>query len=101
MWTTCTVTKCDTLYNLPLISPQPLPQFLNCGFDSSAYKCYSCSYFKSLDDSFYVKFGKHPVFTGTVPDSMIAWNDLYAKYVNFKTGLQHNWLYYADKFNST
>jgi RHS repeat-associated protein len=96
----CTIQVCDTFYSLPLLSPQPFPAFLNCGFDSSSYKCYTCSDFTILQDSFYTAFGKYPVFTGSIPDSMIVWNDLFAKYVNYKTGLQHNWQYYAGKFNT-
>jgi hypothetical protein len=30
-------TKCDTLYQLPMSSAQPLPQFFVCGFDGSTY----------------------------------------------------------------
>jgi RHS repeat-associated protein len=96
----CTIQVCDTFYTLPLLSPQPFPAFLNCGFDSSSYKCYTCSDFTILQDSFYTVFGKYPVFTGSIPDSMIVWNDLFAKYINYKTGLQHNWQYYAERFNT-
>ncbi|MCS3795067.1 Ig-like domain-containing protein [Niastella sp. OAS944] len=93
--------KCDTMYSWPLASVQPRPVFLNCGFDSSSYRCYSCSEFVNLDASFYAIFKKHPVFTGVVPDTMIVWNNLFAQYVNFKTGLQHNWPYYATQFNAS
>ena len=97
----CTIKKCDTLYTLPLLSPQPLPVFLTCGFSSSSFSCYNCTNFKSYDSTFYTIFGRHPVFTGAITnDTAIAYNNLFAQYLNFKTGLQHNWQYYADKFTS-
>ncbi|MBI5373721.1 MAG: hypothetical protein HZA79_16975 [Sphingobacteriales bacterium] len=90
---------CDTLRVIPLSSPQRLPDFLKCGYVNAG--CFNCGAFKSLDSAFYTLFGKHPVFTGTnLADSVIAWNQLFAKYVNFKTGLQHNWMYYAGRFNA-
>lgn len=97
----CTITVCDTINTLPLLIPQPLPAFLVCGFSNTQFGCYNCSSFKSLDSTFYTLFNHHPVFTGSITaDSTIAWNDLFARYVNFKTGLQHNWQYYTAKFNS-
>jgi RHS repeat-associated protein len=61
--------------------------------------CFNCTVFKSLDSSFYARFGKHPVFTGTnLADSVVVWNDLFARYVNFKTGLDNTWQYYASRF---
>lgn len=99
---TCTYKICDVLQSNPLATPQPLPLFLTCGFDSSMYNCFTCGQFKALDSSFYSSFNRHPVFTGIITaDSVLAWNELFAKYVNFKTGLQHNWQYYSDKFNAT
>ena len=92
----------DTLYALPLSSPQSLPQFLTCGFNGTAYNCYACGKFQSLDSAFFTIFGKHPVFTGTITnDTTIAYNSLFARYVNFKTGLQYSWMYYASQFNAT
>lgn len=96
----CTTRVCDYKYILPLQQPQPLPAFLTCGFDSSNVKCFSCTDFVNLKNSFYGLFGKQPVFSGTVSDSAIAINDLFAKYINFKTGLSHNWMYYAERFNT-
>jgi YD repeat-containing protein len=99
---TCVWQKCDTLYNLPLAVPQPLPAFLVCGFNSSQLGCFNCTDFKNLATSFYSTFNRNPVFTGTITaDSVLAWNDLFARYVNFKTGLQHNWMYYAERFNAS
>ncbi len=93
---------CDSLYQWPLPSPQPLPVFLTCGFSKSSYNCYDCNSFKILDSSFYAIFGRRPVFSGTTAnDTVIAYNNLFAQYLNFKTGLQHNWQYYAEKFNLT
>lgn len=95
-------TVCDTLYAFPLSTPQLLPVFLTCGFSKSSVGCYSCTTFKSLDSSFFTLYGKHPVFAGTVSntDTVIAYNNLFANYVNFKTGLQYTWQYYAGKFSA-
>jgi len=95
-------TRYDTLYQLPLSSPQPLPQFLTCGFSGTAYGCYACSKFQNLDTAFNTIFGRYPVFTGAITnDTVIAYNSLFARYVNFKTGLEYGWQYYADQFNAT
>lgn len=96
-----TIPVCDHLPDFPLQSPQPLPAFLNCGFDSSSLQCFTCTGLRSLDSSFYDIFGKHPVFSGTLSDSAMALNDLFARYVNFKTGLEHSWMYYAEQLNNT
>jgi RHS repeat-associated protein len=90
---------CTYSSSLPLISPQPLPYFLVCGFDKNIARCYNCTAFVNLQTSFNGIFGQEPVLTGTVPDNKVVWNDLFAKYVNYKTGLQHTWMYYAGKFN--
>jgi RHS repeat-associated protein len=91
---------CVTVTSIPLLSPQPLPSFLVCGYDKSIPTCYNCTAFVNLQESFATLFGKEPVMADTVPDDMVVWNELFAKYVNYKTGLQHNWLYYSDKFNA-
>ena len=84
---------------LPLASAQPLPLFLNCGYSKT---CYSCSYFQSLDNAFYAIFQHHPVFIDPITDdSTMAWNNLFAQYVNFKTALGYNWDYYAAQFAAT
>ena len=93
---------CNTTYIHPLLSAQPLPLFLTCGFNASLLGCYNCTVFKSYDTSFNSVFGHHPQFTGTITnDSTIAYNNLYAQYVNYKTGLQHSWEYYSAQFTST
>lgn len=99
----CVHINCDTLYNIPLAaSAQPFPSFLSCGFTSSSYSCLNCNNFKTLDSAFYVIFGKHPVFNSpTENDTTLSYNKLFAEYVNFKTGLQYNWQYYASKFSTT
>jgi RHS repeat-associated protein len=92
----------EPIYQLPLSSPQALPQFLTCGFDSLSIKCYSCTDFVNLEAAYFGIFAKHPVFTGTInSDSTIFYNNLFAKYVNFKTGLQKNWPYYAAQFTTS
>jgi RHS repeat-associated protein len=98
----CLLPIFDTLRSIPLPTPQPLPQFLDCGFSSSSYSCYSCTNFKYWDSTFYTIFHVHPVFTGTITvDSIVAYNSLFAQYVNFKTGMQHSWQFYADTLNHT
>ncbi|PWU02589.1 MAG: hypothetical protein C5B52_05040 [Bacteroidetes bacterium] len=97
----CYFTTCQQLSIAPLVSPQPLPQYLTCGFSDSSYSCYNCTSFKSYDTAFFSIFGRHPVFTGTITnDTVLAYNDLFAKFVNYKTGLQHNWQFYSDRFNT-
>lgn len=94
------VTVCDTLSQMPLGKPQLLPLFLQCNYNATV--CYGCTQFQNLETGFYNVFGKHPVFTGDIDnDTTIAYNNLFAQYVNFKTGLEHNWQYYAEKFSST
>ncbi len=96
------IIHCDTMYSIPLASPQPFPQFLTCGFSGSTYGCYSCANFKSYDSAFYNEFHTHPDFTDSViSDTVIAYNNLFAEYLNFKTGLQHDWLYYANQFRNS
>src|SRR5205814_10490528 len=73
---------CDTLYVLHLVSPQPLPIYLTCGFNDSSYTCLNCTNFKKLDTAFYAIFHRHPLFTGTLSDSDIIYNNLFAQYVN-------------------
>lgn len=98
----CVMTVCDTLRQKPLTSGQFLPDFLACGFDSTAYTCLNCTTFKNLETSFYSIFGRNPVFVGTITnDTTIAFNSLFAKYVNYKTGLRYNWQYYAERFAAT
>ncbi len=93
---------CDTLSAIPLLSPQPLPQFLTCGFTATSGSCFSCSKFQSLDSAFFTLFNTHPVFTGTIAnDTVLQYNELFARYVNFKTGLQYSWQYYAQQFSTT
>jgi RHS repeat-associated protein len=92
----CPCTKCDTLLTIPLASPQPLPVYLSCGFNDSSYTCLNCNNFLSYQTSFNTIFAHNPVFTGTLTDSNIIYNNLFAQYVNFKTGLQHTWQFYAD-----
>jgi RHS repeat-associated protein len=93
--------NCDTIYSIPLSSPQPLPAYLSCGFSDSNYTCYSCANFKHYDTLFAGIFGRHPLFTGTLSDSDIIYNNLFAQYLNFKTGLQHTWQFYADTLTHT
>jgi hypothetical protein len=54
---------CDDGFFHPLQSPQPLPAFLSCGFDSSSVQCLTCTDFRSLDTSFYNIFGEHLAVT--------------------------------------
>ncbi|HVM86674.1 MAG TPA: RHS repeat-associated core domain-containing protein [Puia sp.] len=91
----------DTIYSIPLSSPQTLPVYLTCGFSDSNFTCYSCANIKHYDTLFAGIFGRHPLFTGTLNDSDIVYNNLFAQYLNFKTGLQHTWQFYADTLTKT
>jgi RHS repeat-associated protein len=96
--------NCTYLTSIPLTSAQPLPAFLMCGFDKSIARCFTCSAFVKLKDEFknvFKDLQKEPDFSGEMTDEKVKWNNLFANYVNYKTGLQHNWLYYASQFKTS
>ncbi|MBY0537550.1 MAG: hypothetical protein K2P88_16970, partial [Chitinophagaceae bacterium] len=82
----------ESSYSIPVDTLFTLPIPLVCGFDSLSRKCYTCTEFKALEDSFYLRVSKRPNFySENLSDSLIAINVLFEKYVNFKTGLETTW----------
>ena len=96
------VTVNDTVYTYPALpQAQLMPNYLQCGYVSTIKRCYTCEDFISLEQSFVQQFN-HPVMFSKAADlteENTLWNNLFAQYINAKTGLQKNWLYYADAFS--
>jgi YD repeat-containing protein len=90
-----------------LPQPQPLPEFLKCGFNLNGTKCYTCSALSALTTQYKAVFtgtslATAPDFTSSNLDTTaIAGNATFANYVNYKTGMQNTWLDYAQAVNAT
>jgi hypothetical protein len=96
----CRTRICTTVNPYPLPGAQPMPEFLKCGFVASA-KCFTCAQLSSLVTEFKSvlpsPYNTGPVFTGTDLDSnSIKYNILFAKFVNYRTGMQYSWMEYAQ-----
>jgi hypothetical protein len=96
----CTRTKCVDVpvYNIPLPSPQPWPDFLKCNYTLSA-KCLTCASLSSLTLEFKSLFGTPyntaPVISTNLTAQQISYNVLYQRFINYRTGFQYSWLDYA------
>jgi RHS repeat-associated protein len=102
----CTVTHCDTTYrNYILPIPQPLPDFLKCGYVYNA-NCISCAGLSALTAEYKQKYSavlptplpiaSAPIFVGSnLSPTQIAYNANYARFINYRTGFQFGWLDYA------
>ncbi len=96
----CGDRKCETTatsYNL--ISPQPMPEFLKCGFTGNA-KCLDCAQLSSLTAEFKTQFSAPynagPVFSGNdLSPTNVRDNILFARFLNYRTGFQYGWMDYA------
>jgi RHS repeat-associated protein len=91
-----------TPYVLPV--PQPLPDFLKCGYDGNAH-CISCAGLSTLTGEFKLKFAPAsntaPVFTGTsLSPAQLEYNMNYARFINYCTGFQFSWLEYSQAANT-
>jgi|GEM_PF-612151 len=87
--------KCDTPYYYHLPVAQPLPYFLTCGYvDQQA--CLSCKQLSDLLTSFKQTFPTAAVafHEGNVREDSAAWNSLFQRFVNFRTGYNYTWLDY-------
>jgi RHS repeat-associated protein len=96
----CRTRVCTTVNPYPLATAQPMPDFLKCGFVSNA-KCFTCAQISSLVSEFKTAipspYNAGPVFTGSDLDTnSIKYNILFAKFVNYRTGMQYSWLEYAQ-----
>ncbi|MES2649395.1 MAG: RHS repeat-associated core domain-containing protein [Bacteroidota bacterium] len=97
----------DTAFMYPLSAPHALPSFLKCGFEGSK-RCYSCGDLRTLTADFKIAFpaspfNNAPVFlaTNTLSEENILQNQLFARYLNFKTGMQYSWADYANAAATT
>jgi len=92
-----------------LLTPQPLPAYLVCGFTGS--KCVTCNAINQLSAQFTSKFAKPENTTSTtlpltpagsteLSDNEIKYNVAYANYLNFKTGQELQWGDYLAKFSA-
>jgi RHS repeat-associated protein len=95
---------CDTTYSgvYNLLQPEPLPEFLKCGYTGN-WHCLSCAQLSSFTDEYKnVQFPMNPynaapIFTGTnLSQQDIDNNILYARFINYRTGFQYTWLDYAQ-----
>jgi RHS repeat-associated protein len=99
--TYCPRSVCDTVYifTIPLITPQPWPAFLKCGY-TGGRRCLTCADLSSLTqafkDSFDAPFDSAPVLTSGLTQEQISYNVLYQRFLNYRTGFQYNWLDYAQ-----
>jgi len=100
----------DTTYSsssFALSTPQPLPEFLKCGYDLSGTKCYTCAALSTLTAQYKAVFAgtslaSAPDFTDTDLDTnAVAGNKVFASYLNYKTGMQYSWLEYAQAVHSS
>ncbi|MBC7507157.1 MAG: hypothetical protein H7320_00170, partial [Ferruginibacter sp.] len=98
---TCTVIVCDTTYQVYILpQPQPLPDFLKCGYTSSS-RCVSCVQLSNYTAEYKIKFAPAPntapIFTGTnLSPAEVQHNMNYARFINYRTGFQYDWLQYSQ-----
>lgn len=91
-----------------LTVPQPLPGFLVCGF-SGAPECLTCSAVNTNSNDFVKLFGLPdgyttvpllPAGTNVLTQQEIDYNVLYARYLNYKTGMQQSWNDYQNALDN-
>ena len=91
-------------YIAVLAQPQPQPQFLQCGYVAGS-RCITCGQFSQLTRQFDSIFGSPynnaPRFTGVVDSATTGYNALFARFLNYRTGLQYNWLDYAQAMQNS
>jgi YD repeat-containing protein len=97
----CPVKSCTTALSvIPLPSPQPMPEFLKCGFVAGS-RCVTCAQLSTLTNDFKTWFpapyNAGPVFTGTdLTPTNIRDNNTFQRFINYRTGFQFNWMEYAQ-----
>ncbi|WP_153799838.1 DUF6443 domain-containing protein [Foetidibacter luteolus] len=92
--------RCDTPYYYTLLKPQPLPEFLRCGFRYTE-RCLTCTGLSTLVAEFKEKFpdpyDRAPVVdTVNVGDDTLQYNLLFERFMNFRTGYSYTWREYAN-----
>lgn len=89
----------DSTVTYTLSSPQPMPRFLQCGY-TPCNNCLTCGKMVELKQEFQTIFGSPydsaPLFGVNIDSAKNAYNGLFARFINFRTGLQNNWIDYAD-----
>ena len=85
----------DTVVTYPLAEPQVLPEFLKCGFVKIS-RCLTCDSLSAFTSRFKTYLGTNAPYLGSNLDSnQIKENILFAKYLNYYSGLQYNWQDYV------
>ncbi|NCT74304.1 MAG: RHS repeat protein [Chitinophagaceae bacterium] len=105
----CPRTVCDTVWRGYSISITPaiLPNFLNCNYVATD-QCFTCEELSALTKAFkdtfnialdggpYLPYNAGPVFYSSfLTDQQVEHNKLYARFLNYRTGLQLSWGDYA------
>ncbi len=98
--------QCDTIRAYTLDSPQPKPAFLECGFAGTG-RCLTCAQLSAYVSSYKQYFSgilcsAAPVFgNGEPSDTVVGYNAAFARYVNYKSGLQVSWTDYVNNAAAT
>jgi len=100
---TCYQIICDTVVirQITLSTPSPLPDFMKCGFVNTD-KCLNCAELSQQVLDFETYFaGKAwsaaPVISNVnLTEAEISYNNLFARFVNFRTGFQYTWVEYLQ-----
>jgi len=108
-----TIDNSGTVYRAyTLDAPQPLPQYLVCGFKGEP-QCLNCAAINTWANSFvsifplsavggsYTTVPLVPADGNSLTDAEVNYNVLFANYLNYQTGLQFEWADYAASLNNT
>lgn len=108
----CVKRVCDTTgQSFVLRRPQPFPAFLKCGF-VAPQNCLDCAGLSDLlkefkeSNLFQPPYNAGPFFDSTgagadLDSTAIRQNTLFARFVNYHTGLQFTWMEYARAVKAT
>ena len=94
------ITVCQEQFGTQYLdTPEPLAQFLKCGFTPK--ECLTCDKLTILTSEFKTIFtapyADGPVFTGNnLTPEQIEQNNLFARFLNFRMGLQYSWMQYSQ-----
>ncbi|MDR6340041.1 RHS repeat-associated protein [Filimonas zeae] len=89
----------DTSIAYPLGGQVPLPEFLKCGYLKTA-SCVTCGELQALKTEFQnyfttAPYKDAPYVTGDIDSTKAACNELFARFVNYRTGFEYKWREYA------
>lgn len=100
----CQVEVCDTVYvdsfRYILPRPEPFPEFLKCGYEHNK-RCVSCANLSVLTAEYKMRFNTPPnaapLFSASnLTPEQIQHNMNYARFLNYRTGFQFDWLAYSQ-----